>query len=79
MLHGVVNVFWVDQLGVPGVPLVAQMVKSLPAMQETWIPSPGWENLEDSMAIHSSFLAGESYGQGSLVATTHGIHRVEHD
>ena len=58
MLHGVVNVFWVDQLGVSGVSLVAQMMKSLPAVQETWIQSPGWEDLlEDSLAIHSSILA----------------------
>ena len=58
MLHGAVNVFWVDQLGVSGVSLVAQMMKSLPAVQETWIQSPGWEDLlEDSLAIHSSILA----------------------
>ena len=58
MLHGVVNVFWVDQLGVSVVSLVAQMMKSLPAVQETWIQSPGWEDLlEDSLAIHSSILA----------------------
>ena len=38
--------------------LVAQMVKSLPAMWETWVPSLGWEDpLEREMAIHSSILA----------------------
>ena len=38
--------------------LVAQMVKDLPAMQETWIQSLGWEDsLEKAMAIHSSLLA----------------------
>ena len=38
-----------------GVFLVAQMVKNLPTMQETWVQSLGWENpLEDSMAPHSS-------------------------
>ena len=38
--------------------LVAQMVKNLPAMQETLVPSPGWEDLlEEGMAIHSSILA----------------------
>ena len=37
---------------------MAQMMKSLPAVQETWIQSPGWEDLlEDSLAIHSSILA----------------------
>ena len=34
------------------------MVKSLPAMQETCVPSLGWEDpLEKEMATHSSFLA----------------------
>ena len=38
--------------------LVAQMVKNLPAMQETWVKSPGWEDtLEEVMATHSSILA----------------------
>ena len=38
--------------------LVAQMVKSLPAMQEIWVRSLGWEDpLEKEMAIHSSILA----------------------
>ena len=37
--------------------LVAQMVKSVPAMQETWVQSLGWEDpLEEEMAIHSSIL-----------------------
>ena len=37
---------------------VAQMVKNLPAMQETWIWSLGWEDpLEKGMATHSSILA----------------------
>ena len=39
-------------------PLVAQMVKSLPAMQETLILSLGQEDsLEKEMATHSSILA----------------------
>ena len=38
--------------------LVAQMVKNLLAMQETWVPSLGWENsLEENMATHSRILA----------------------
>ena len=38
--------------------LVAQMVKNLPAMQETWIQSLSWEDpLEKGMAMHSSILA----------------------
>ena len=35
--------------------LVAQLVKNLPAMQETWFPSLAWEDLlEKGMATHSS-------------------------
>ena len=34
------------------------MIKTLPAMQETWVQSLGWEDpLEKEMAIHSSILA----------------------
>ena len=40
------------------VSLVAQMVKHLPAMQETWVRSLGWEDHpEKEMATHSSILA----------------------
>ena len=38
--------------------LVAQLVKNLPAMWETWIRSLGWEDpLEKGKATHSSILA----------------------
>ena len=38
--------------------LVAQLVKNLPAMPETWVGSLGWEDpLEKGTAIHSSILA----------------------
>ena len=37
---------------------MAQTVKTLPAMQETWVQSLGQEDsLEKGMAIHSSILA----------------------
>ena len=40
------------------VSLVAEKVKHLPAMQETWVRSLGWEDpLEKEMATHSSTLA----------------------
>ena len=43
---------------VPGSSLVAQMVKNLPAMRETWVPSLEQEDpLEMGMATHSSILA----------------------
>ena len=38
--------------------LVAELVKNLPAMQETWVQSLGWEDpLEKGKATHSSILA----------------------
>ena len=37
--------------------LVAQMVKHLPTMQETWVQSLGREDLEKEMATHSSTRA----------------------
>ena len=38
--------------------LVAQMVKRLPTMRETWVRSLGWEDpLEKEMATNSSILA----------------------
>ena len=41
-----------------GASLVAQIVKNLPAMQETWVQFLGWEDtLEQEMATHSSVLS----------------------
>ena len=41
--------------------LVAQMVKNLPAMQETWVQSLGREDpLENEMATHSGILTWET-------------------
>ena len=38
--------------------LVAQTVKNLPAMRETWVQFLSWEDaLEEGMATHSSMLA----------------------
>ena len=49
--------------------LVAQPVKNLPAMQETWVRSLGWEDLlEEDMVTHSSILVWRS-----LVAIVHGV------
>ena len=42
----------------PEASLVAQRLKRLPAMWETWVRSLGWEDpLEKEMATHSSILA----------------------
>ena len=42
---------------------MAQTVKRLPAMWETWVGSLGWEDtLEKGKATHYSILPGEFYG-----------------
>ena len=46
---------------------MAQTVKDLPAIQETWVQSLAWDDpLEKGKAPHSSILAGEFHGQRSL-------------
>ena len=41
-------------MGSTGASLVAQMVKTPPAMQKSWVRSLGWEDaLEEGMATHS--------------------------
>ena len=61
--------------------LAPQMVKNLPAMQETWVRSLGWEDtLEKEMAMRSSVLAWRIPGTadpGGLPSM--GLHRVGHD
>ena len=48
--------------------LMAQLVKNLHAMRETWSQSLGWEDpLEKELATHSSILAWKFHGQRSLV------------
>ena len=45
-------------MGIIGASQVAQRLKHLPAMRETWVWSLGWEDsLEKEMATHSSILA----------------------
>ena len=45
-------------LKMSGASLIVQLVKNLPAMQETWVRILGWEDpLEKEMATHSSILA----------------------
>ena len=55
--------------------MVAQMVKNLPAMQETWVQSLGWEDpLEEGMATHSRILAWRiPIDRGAWQATVHGV------
>jgi len=54
---------------------VAQLIKNLPAMQETWAQSLGWEDLlEEGMATHSSMLAWRiPMDRGAWWATVHGV------
>ena len=60
---------------------VAQMVKNLPAMQETWVQSLGQEDpLEKGMATHSNILAWRIPGTeepGGLPSMW--LHRVGHN
>ena len=57
------SVDWNNHFGrklgnIQGASLVAQTVKNMPAVQETWVWSLGWEDpLEKGMATHSSILA----------------------
>ena len=49
---------WGSIIIIFGASLVAQLVKNLPAMQETQVRFLGWEDpLEEGMATHSSILA----------------------
>ena len=64
-----------------GASLVAQRLKRLPAMRETWVQSLAWEDpLEKEMATHSSILAWRipwTEEPGGLQST--GLQRVGHD
>ena len=61
--------------------LVAQMVKNLPVMQETWVPSLGWEDpLEKEMAIYSSTIAWKiPWAEEPGRLQSMGSQRVGHD
>ena len=60
---------------------MAQIVKNLPAMQETQVRFLGWEDpLEKEMATHSVTLAWRiPVDRGAWQAVIHGIARVRHD
>ena len=62
-----------------GASLVAQMVRLLPAMRETWVLSLGWDDpLEEGMATHSSMLAWRiSMDRGAWWATVHGVSETD--
>ena len=54
---------------------MAQTVKNLPALWETWVRSLGWEDpLEEGMATHSSTLAWRiPTDKRAWQATVHGV------
>ena len=55
--------------------LVTQLVKNLPAMQETWVCSLGWEDpLEKEMATHSCRSCLENFMDGGAWKAT--VHEV---
>ena len=62
-------------------PLVAQKVKSLPAMQKTQVRFLGWEDpLEKVMVTYSSVVAWKIPGMGEPGGLpSMGSHRVGHD
>ena len=64
-----------------GASLVAQSVKNLPVMQETWVQFQGQEDpLEKEMATHSSILGWRiSMDRGAWEAIVQGVTRVRHD
>ena len=57
------------------------MVKKLPAMQETWVLSLGWEDpLEKEIATRSSILALEiTWTEEPGRLQSMGLQRVRHD
>ena len=61
--------------------LVAQMVKNLPAIQDTWVQSLGQEApLEKKMATHSSILDWQiSWTEEPGRLQSMGLQRVGHD
>ena len=61
--------------------LVAQMIKNLPAMLETWVQSLGWEDpLEKGTATNSSILAWRvPWTENSGELQSMGSQRVRHD
>ena len=61
--------------------LVAQVVKNLPAMQETWIQSLGWKDSPgegNGNSHHYSYL-DNSMDRGAWLANVPGLQRVGHN
>ena len=54
--------------------LGAQMVKSRPAVQETWVGKMPWRRKWQPTPV---FLPGESHGRRSLGYTVHGVTKTQ--
>ena len=70
MYTGVADIFFEETYQ------VAQMLKNLPSMQETWVQSLGREDypLEEGMATHSNILARRiPMDRGAWQVTVHGV------
>ena len=61
--------------------LVAQTVKNLPSMWETWVQSLGWEDpLEKGMATYSSIIAWKiPWAEETCGLWSMGSQSVRHD
>ena len=58
--------------------LVAQLVKNLPAMRDTWVQSLGWEHsLEKRTATHSILVWRVPIGIGAWQDAIHGVQKSQ--
>ena len=75
------NIHFLPNLCVKMMSLVAQLVKNLPTVQETRVPSLGWEDpLEKEIATHSSILGWKiSWTEEPGGLQSMGLQRVGHD
>ena len=73
----IINKFWLSiLLTTYRDSLVAQLVKNLPAMQETWVRSQSWEDpLEEGIATpHPQYFCLENpMDRGAWRGTVHGV------
>ena len=65
-------IFMVDSFDI-WASLVAQMVKSLPAMWETWVRSLGWEDPAEKEIPHWYPCLENSIDRGAWQAMVHGV------
>ena len=58
------NIKKLESFEIPRASLMVQMVKNLPAVQDIWVRSLGWEDpLEEERQPTPVFLPGKSHGQ----------------